>query len=962
MNLQVNQLYHGFRLLEEKEIREINSIARRFEHEKSGAKLYILQNEDDNKVFSITFRTPPTDSTGLPHILEHAVLCGSRKYPVKEPFVELAKGSLNTFLNAFTFSDKTMYPVASKNDKDFRNLMDVYLDAVFYPNIYSNPHILKQEGWHYELESKEDEIIYKGVVYNEMKGAFSTPESVLFRKIQESLYPDTPYRYESGGDPDVIPELTQEMFIHFHRKYYHPSNSYIFLYGNVDILEQLQFLNDAYLKDFDRIEVDSLIPLQPPFTEPREMEVEYAITPAEKEEDKTFFSLNFSVGTSTNPEQVLAFDILEYMLLETPAAPLKKALIEADLGKDVFGAYDSSILQPTFSVVVKNSNLDKKERFISTVFAVLERLVQDGIDKKMVEAAINRKEFELREAETRGYPKGLFYNITCLESWLHDQDPAIHLEYEPILAKIKTALETPYFENLIRQFLINNNHRSLLIVKPKKGLAEEQAERIKQELAEYKASLTEQELDQLIQETKLLKEIQLTPDAQEALETIPLLSLNDIQREVEQLPLIVKEENGIKVLHHPVFTNRIAYVNLYFDTRGVEQELIPYIGLLTGILGKIDTEKRDYEELSNELNIYTGGISYSVETFTKQEDEQAFLPRLVVKSKALIDRLPKLFELLAEILGSTRYEDGKRVKEILSELKSRIEMSIYDRGHLVAASRALSYFSSNAKYLELVKGISFYQFVADLVNHFDEQSDVILSNLSKVASLIFNRNALLISVTCEEMDYEQVVRVLPILDQSLSNESFQPIRFLHEENSGSEGFLTSAKVQYVAKAFNFKRLGYAYSGSLHVLRTILGLDYLWNRVRVQGGAYGGMAGIERNGNIYFTSYRDPNLSETIEIYHQAAEYIRSFEASEREMTKYIIGTISRLDAPLSPSMKGEKATALYLSGISQEDLQQERDQVLSTKVEEIRRYADMIDQVMKQNCLCVLGNDEKIRS
>jgi len=634
MTLEIGKMYNGFKLLEESTINEINSKALLFQHEETGARLLKLENEDDNKVFSIAFRTPPKNSTGVAHILEHSVLCGSRKFPTKEPFVELIKGSLNTFLNAMTFADKTMYPVASRNKKDFFNLMDVYLDAVFYPNIYNYPQIFMQEGWHYELEDKNSDITYKGVVYNEMKGAYSSPESILMRKISESLFPNTTYGVESGGDPDFIPELSYEEFIDFHKKYYHPSNSYIFLYGDGDVLEELKFIQDNYLKDFHRLNIDSSIKIQPSFPKMREMTVDYPISPNEKEEDKTFLSLNFAVGKSTDKELYLAFDILEHLLLETPAAPLKKALIGANIGKDVFGIFDSSILQPSFSVVVKNSNEDKKDEFKQVVFNTLKDLVENGIDKKLIESSINIKEFALREADFGGYPTGLIYGIKCMDSWLYDGNPFMHLNYEPQLEKVKEALRSNYFERLIKEYILNNNHSSLLIVKPKKGLGEEKEEQLKKNLKSYKEKLSEKEINNLIEETTKLKERQTTSDSPESLKKIPLLSIDDIERNTEELPLELGEESGIKILKHNIFTNKIAYINLYFNTTVVPQELIPYVGLLSSVLGKVSTKKYSYEELSNEVNIHTGGIYYTATAYSDSKELDGFVPMLKIKAKA----------------------------------------------------------------------------------------------------------------------------------------------------------------------------------------------------------------------------------------------------------------------------------------------------------------------------------------
>ncbi len=961
MRLEVNKTYHGFTLIEQHNVNEINSLAHVFEHNKSGAKLLFLENEDDNRVFAITFRTPPQDSTGLPHILEHSVLCGSRKYPVKEPFVELAKGSLKTFLNAFTFSDKTMYPVASRNEQDFRNLMDVYLDAVFYPNIAKYPEIMQQEGWHYHLEDPNEDITYKGVVYNEMKGAFSSPESILFRKIQESLFPDTPYSMESGGDPEFIPDLTQEQFVAFHKKYYHPSNSYIYLYGDVDIEEQLKFLDEDYLQHFDRVDADSTIPLQQTFTSPKEVVVEYSIAQNEKEEDKTFFSMNFVVGSATDPELTLAFTILEYMLLETPAAPLKRALINADLGKDVFGSWDHQILQPSLSVVVKNSNEDKKEQFEQVLFQTLEKIALEGLDKKLIEAAINRIEFELREGDTRSYPKGLIYAINCMNSWLYDAPPLLHLQYEPLLAKIKTAMTSTYFERLIREHLLHNEHRTLLILRPKKGLAEAKEAEIAQRLADYKASLSEADIARIVEQTQVLQKRQNTPDTDKALESIPLLELKDIEKQVEELPLEKQELDAVTVLHHPIFTNGIAYVHLYFDTSGVGQEDLPYIGLLAGLLGNVSTEKYSYEVLSNEIDLYTGGFSYSAESYADRQNEQQFLPKLVVKSKSLVDKLPKLFALALEIVKHSRFDDKKRMKEVLLEMKSRMEMRFFDVGHVVAASRLLSYFSPVSKYNDTIKGLSFYKFITDCTNNFDARAEEIEAKLTQVAKTIFRKSNLLVSLTTENNDFSAFQTHFPAFAEQLGNERVQERQYQFDLQPLNEGLLSSAKVQYVAKAYNFRRLGHSYTGSLQVLRTILSLDYLWNRVRVQGGAYGCLAGFERNGNVYFSSYRDPNLKETLKIYDDTVNYIENFDGNDREMTKYILGTISRLDSPLTPSMKGERATNHYLTNLTPEEVQQERDEVLATTRESIRACAPIIADTMQQNYICTLGNEDKIK-
>ncbi|WP_123054546.1 insulinase family protein [Clostridium sp. JN-1] len=961
MELQLGKEYSGFEFLERKHISEINSNGMIFEHKKSGARLFYLENDDDNKVFAISFRTPPEDSRGTPHILEHSVLCGSRKFPVKEPFVELVKGSLNTFLNAFTFPDKTMYPVASTNDKDFSNLMDVYLDAVFYPNIYNTPEIMMQEGWHYELEDKNAPISYKGVVYNEMKGAFSAPESILFRKISESLFPDTQYGLESGGDPYVIPTLTQEQFTNFHKKYYHPSNSYIYLYGKMDILDRLNFLNENYLKNFDRQDIDSKINLQVPFDHQKQVNIKYPILANEKEEDKTFLSMNFVTGKATDPEAYLAFDILELILLEMPSSPLKRAIIDAKIGKDVFGGFESSMLQTIFTIVVKNSNKDRVEEFKQVVMDSLKKLVKDGIDKKLIEAAINIREFGLREANYQGYPKGLVYGMKCMDSWLYDEKPWIHLTYETALSKIKAALTTPYFENLIEKHILNNEHSSVLIVEPEKGLLEKKENETKEELQKFKDSLSEGQIDELIKNTQNLKKRQGTPDLSENLEKIPLISINDIDPKAKKLQLIEDEECGVKVLYHPVFTNKIAYVNLYFDTSAVRQELIPYISLLSTILGKINTENYKYEDLSKNVDIYTGGIRYFVEAFSKNGSTNEFYPKFIVKSKVLVENLSKLVELIEEIIKKSKFDDCNRIKEIIDETKSRMEMIIFDRGHIVTSSHLLSYFSSVGKYQDIVSGLGFYKFIADLDKNFDQKSKEISENLNEAARNIFNKNNLITGITLDEENYAKHKQCLNQLYNDLDSSKVVPQKYELKLTPENEGLMTSGKVQYVSKAYNFIELGYKYSGSLQVLKVIANYTYLWTKVRVQGGAYGCFSSFQRNGNMFFTSYRDPNLKDTLKVYDEAGEFIKNFDAGEREMRKYIIGAISDLDYPLNPSMQGEAAAENYIKGTKYEDRQKEREDVLNTDVKQIREYGNLIEDAMKKNCICVLGNEDKIK-
>ncbi|MFT8317658.1 MAG: insulinase family protein [Sporolactobacillus sp.] len=956
-----DKLYHGFKFLRNEKVTDIHSEAFLFEHVKSGARLLFLKNDDDNKVFSISFRTPPEDDTGVFHILEHSVLCGSDKYPVKEPFVELLKGSLNTFLNAFTFSDKTMYPVASRNDKDFLNLMDVYMDAVLHPNIYKYKEILQQEGWHYELDSPEEPLHYKGVVFNEMKGALSSPESLLMRMNQSSLFPDTSYRYESGGDPDFIPDLTYSHFIESHRKYYSPANSYIYLYGDMDIEEKLAYLDQNYLSDYDRIDMDSRIGLQKPIGKDKEIVNEYPILPDAGADDKTYLSLNFAVGAASDPESYLAFDVLNYLLLDSPAAPLKKALLDAEIGQDVFGIFDNSIQQPYFSINVKNSNESQKADFQKVVFDTLSDLVQNGIDKKLIEAAINVKEFQLREADYGSMPKGLIYSMTVMDSWLYDGDPLVHLKFEKTLATIKQGLTTTYFEQLIDRYLLKSNHQTLVIIKPSKTMAAEEEKAQAEKLAAYKEGLSTDALNQIVDATKKLKIRQESEDKPEDLRKIPLLALSDIDKKSEELPLTETELSGVKALYHELPTNKIVYLSLYFNTEQIASDQVPYLGLLQELLGRIDTEKYSYEALANEINIQTGDIHFENNLMADKDNDDQYQTKFSVKAKILQNKLPEAFRLIHEMIYHSKFSDKNRLKAVIKETKSRLEMIFNQNGQSVALRRLSAYYSQAAAYKEKLNGLSFYQFICDLDSHLEENFAAIASTLQSITEKLFNKDQLIIGLTGDQSLFKetsQQFNALALESKNVIAAAPDPVAVLPTHN---EGLMTSSKVQYAAKGGNFKKFGFAYTGKILVLKQILTLDYLWNRVRVMGGAYGTGVSVSSTGNFVFWSYRDPNLRETLKVYDEAAAFAKDYKADEFAMTKFVIGTISNLDSPLTVSAKGELADERYFSHVAQADIQRIREEVLATHIEDIHQLAPLLEKVSGENLICVLGNETKIK-
>ncbi len=953
----------GYKLLKEEVLEGIKAKGWLLRHKKSGARVVYIENDDPNKVFSIAFRTPPSDSTGVPHIMEHSVLCGSKNFPAKDPFVELVKGSLNTFLNAMTYPDKTVYPVASCNDKDFQNLMHVYMDAVLYPNIYVHDEIFRQEGWSYQLDSVEDKLTYNGVVYNEMKGAFSSPEGVLDRVVLNTLFPDTSYANESGGDPEVIPELTYEQFLDFHRKYYHPSNSYIYLYGDLDIEEKLHWLDREYLSNFDMAEVDSEIGFQEPFERMAEKEIAYSIASDESEEDNTYLSYNKVVGTSLDRELYLAFQILDYALLSAPGAPLKKALTDAGIGKDIMGSYDNGIYQPIFSVVSKNANVEQKEAFVRLIEDVLGEIAEKGIDKKALEAGINYHEFRYREADFGNYPKGLMYGLQMMDSWLYDDGrPFMHIEALDTFAFLKEQVGTGYYEELIRKYILQNPHGAIVVVKPEKGRTARLDRELGEKLEAYKEHLTREEQELLVKRTKGLEDYQSAEDSEEDLARIPVLKREDISRDIEPIINEEIEIGGIPVIYHEIETNGIGYLDVLFDMSGIEEEMLPYVGILQSVLGIIDTSHYGYGELFNEINVHTGGIGTSLELYSDVTNvrEKAFKATFEVKAKALYDKLPVAFEMIGEILTESRLEDTKRLKEILAMLKSRLLMRFQSSGHATAALRAMSYASPSAKLKDMTSGIEFYEKAAYLESHWEEEKDGLVKVLEKLARRIFRPDNMMFSYTASREGLEGLEGLIESLKSRLFTGETENTRCIIHCEKKNEGFKTASKVQYVARTGNFIDRGVSYSGALQILKVILSYEYLWQNIRVKGGAYGCMSNFNRVGEGYFVSYRDPHLKRTVEVYEGVVEYLQKFTVSERDMTKYIIGTMSNIDQPLTPSAKGERSMNLYMGKVSAEMIQQERREILEASQEDIRRLARVVEAVLEAGQLCVIGSEEKI--
>ena len=952
----------AYELVKEQDINDINSKGYILRHKKSGARIALITNDDDNKVFYVGFRTPPEDETGVPHIIEHTVLCGSDKFPIKDPFIELAKGSLNTFLNAMTYPDKTMYPVASYNDQDFKNLMDVYMDAVFHPNILKYEEIFKQEGWHYELEDKDAPITINGVVYNEMKGAYSSPDEKLQKCIFEALFPDNTYSKDSGGNPECIPELTYEDYLGFYKKYYHPSNSYIYLYGDFDIKERLAFMDEEYLCQYDAIEVDSAIEAQKPYDAVKYITEKYPIASDESEEENTYFAYSKVVGNISDIPLCQAMAMLDYALVSAPGAPVRQALIDAGIGQDVYGSLDEGLYQPTYTIYAKNANACDRDRFVDIIESTLKKVVEEGVNQTSILAGINSADFRFREADYGSYPKGLLYGLGCMDGWLFDDlDVFTHLELLDVYDYLRAQVGTSYYEDLIKEYLLDNTHGAVIALEPEKGLNQKMEEKLEAKLAAYKATLSDEELEKLIADTKHLEEYQEEPSSEEDLRKLPMLKREDMRKEVLPLCNIEKQIGDNKVICHDVFTNGIDYVSFLFDAEDIEAEDIPYMGFLRNVLAYVDTKSYSFSELTNEINIHSGGISTGLGVYPDSKIKDKYHIKYEFRLKVLEYELENALELIKEIILTSKIDDVKRLGEIVAQTKSRLQSVLSSSGHVVSATRSMSYFSQYAYFQDATTGIAYYEEVCKMDAQMKENPELVIARLRKVMNLMFGKSRLMLSYTNVEESYKKAVPVLERFIQSLPDGVEKGVSSRLVLGKLNEAFTDASAIQYVSRSGNFVEQGFSYNGALNILKMILNYDYLWMNIRVKGGAYGCMSSFLRTGESFFTSYRDPNLRKTNEVYEGIPAFVREFTADEREMTKYIIGTLGGMDTPLYPEGKGHRSMTAYLKNVDLEELQRERDEILQATDADIRALADLIEAVLKGANICVLGNESNIR-
>lgn len=951
---------YNFKLTDKKFVNDINSEVFEFEHKKTKSKLIYIKNDDANKVFTIGFKTIPDDSTGVAHIIEHSVLNGSDKYPVKEPFVELMKSSLNTFLNAMTFSEKTLYPVASQNNKDFMNLISVYLDAVFEPNITKIKEIFMQEGWHYELENKEDKLSLNGVVYSEMKGALSSPLEVMEESINQSLF-DNCYKYNSGGDPDVIPSLTYEKFLEFYHKFYHPSNAMIILYGNCKVEEIMKFIDENYFNKFDYSEIDSSIKFTDPFSEEKKEKFTYSINDEDDIKGKTFFSKNYVVSTATDEETCFAMNVLKNVLVDSESSLIKKKLLENNLCGDVCVSYHNFKLQPTFNIIVQNTDEENIEQINKIIESTISDLAFNGIDKKFLEACITNTVFKFKQEISNNSLKGIDLSINLFNRWSFIDNPVEVLYYEDRIKKMYAMLENNGFEKLLERYFVNNNHKSSVTLIPEKGLARKKAEALSKKLQEYKDSLNDSELNQIVNECKSLKKRQITPDTEEDLSTMPVLDLCDIDKNSIKRNVNEEKTDKYALLHYEKFTNDLLYNQILFDASNLNKEEMYYAGLLSQILGKISTRNYNLDNLLNETMINAGEISFRNAAFLDTQDINNAFKHFKVTMKMSTSKIDKAIELLDEILFNSELNDFARIKQILNMTITYMQSRFVVAGHNYSIIRLLSKFDTSYYYLEKTTGYSFYNFVKNLYDNFDNMKDNISKNLSNVLHKLLNTNNLIITTTCTKQQKDEFKKRISFITEKLDSTIYPCVFDNFEYNNDKEAFSIASNVQYVGMGYNFKKLGYNFDGSMKVIETLLSTDYLWNNVRVLGGAYGCLMKLKKEGTLVFVSYRDPNLDKTVENYRNIVKFLDETHLDKTNLTKYIIGTIKDLDQPLSVEDEGNAAFNKYISHDTYENQQYIREQILNTKSEDINRFKDLFKCVFDKNIYNVFGNSEAIK-
>lgn len=949
----------AFVLLRDEEIEELKTRARLYRHERTGAEVLSLENDDENKCFGITFRTPPQDHTGIAHILEHAVLCGSAKYPVKKPFFELIKSSVKTFLNAMTYPDKTTYPVASTNLTDFYHLVDVYLDAVFFPKL--GPEVLKQEGWHFALPAKDAPLSFGGVVFNEMKGQYSSPDYLLHRAGVESIFPDTTYGVSSGGNPQYIPDLTYEAFRQFHATFYHPSNARIFFCGDDDPEQRLTLLA-AYLDQFEALGSPAKIGLQTRFNEPRSVERSYAASP-EEQSQRGMVTINWMLEAEQNQTRILALDILSYLLIGTPAAPLYQALMDSRLGESLTGSgYYHGMLQHTFSVGLKGIDPAQAPAVEALILETLTSLANEGFDNDQIAAALNTVEFTLRENNTGSFPRGLSLMLRSLSTWLYEGDPLAPLRYETPLAEVKAMLERgePIFQQLIRAHLLDNPHRARVLLRPDAEQTAREAAEEQARLDAARASMDDATLERLVAETNELKALQAQPDAPEDLAKIPTLHIADLDRQTKAIPSELRAAGETPLLYHDLFTNGVIYLDLAFDLRSLPTELLPLAPLFARMLTEMGTTEEDFVRILRRIGRHTGGIGAAVMTANHLLTGD-YLGRFTIRGKATTEQGPQLLALMQDMLLKLRLDDQERLRQIVTKSRAAKESGLVPAGNFYARKRSAARLDPSEWADEQMAGISSIFFLRELERRIQDDWPGVLAQLEAVQQHLINRSGLLLNLTLDEAGYRELAPQLVEFTAALPSSSYTPASWSVSESGPGEGLIIPTRVNYVAQVVNLQRLGLEVGGAANMVTRWLSIGYLLERIRVQGGAYGAGCSYDRtSGLLAATSYRDPNLLKTLEVYAELGDFLRNVPLDAQTVERAIIGMIGDMDAYQLPDAKGNTAFARYLSGVSDAWRQQMREAILDASAADFRALADAADAMREHGVSCVVGSEEAI--
>lgn len=954
-------MYKGYKLIQEKHIKDVNSDCVLLEHEKTGAKVFLMKNDDDNKTFGIGFKTLPKDNTGICHIIEHSVLSGSRKFQTKEPFMDMVKISMATFLNALTFPDKTIYPVSSRNEKDFKNLMDVYMDAVFYPVMKKDRRIFMQEGWHYELENAEDELNIKGVVYNEMKGAYSVPETTLYYRVNNALCPDTVYAMESGGEPYEIPNLTYENFCDFHSKYYHPSNSYIYLYGDCDMEERLEFLDREYLSNFEKEKIDNFEGNQKPFENTKNVFDEYSVSKDEDTKNKTFLAYSSCFGESNGLKDGIIEKLLSEILVDMQGAYLKEALLKANICEDVSSISMESTKFSSFGVYVINSEREYLDKFKEIVENVLREVVKNGIGKEKLIAVLNRTEFSIREL-LNSTTAGVEYFFSIFDTWLYGGSPMDSLTFDEALSEIREdILNNRLLERVIEEKILNNNHKAFIVLSPSAGLNDKKDLAQKEWLKRYKESLSQIQIEKIIENTKNLIEYQQTESTEEQKATIPKLKIEDIDKETLKIPNEVEKIEDITVLKHNIFTSGINYVDICFDLKHISKDEIVYLSLVENLLKSLDKKSMTYKDFSVETFLRCGGVSTSITTLTNAKNREKFVPKFVVSVKFLGEKLKETVELLKVLLKETIFTDKNRIKEEVLSIKGELEQDVLGAGHMYGINRAKSYFSNKACYDERFKGLDYLKFIQDLAENFDDRIDNVLEKMEFVYNRMFKQNETIVNITTTEENFEEIKKAFVECVKEFPRFEDISYDFTFERENLKEGIATSSDVNYVTFAGDLKKLGIEYSGSFSLLSKILSTTHMHNNIRAIGGAYGAGLSITRDSEMLMFSYRDPNLKSTKETFNSVGKYVSEMEITEEELESFKISLVKDFNPLLTPKHKGYTSMVMYITGSDEKELELYLGQLLNTKLEDLRELGKVIDEVLSQDGFVVVGNTNKIK-